>query len=1205
MKNYKFCRITLWLLVLLFVKINANVLNPLPIPTYRQIGTNTCWSACLHMILIHYHQHVSEEEIHMRAFGAWRDIPNKMWGPSNSTIRLLANYLSGDTIRYHVKSYGLVDILGEAPLTPRQIIAEINNNKPILAGWAGPDTTSIGHMVVIIGYIGSANMGDSMEITYNDPLDDFIPFDEYFVRFRDRPSPDTSLRWTEAISIANSPQTVGEGGVFPTIQSAVNSSRPGMAIFVIDRRTFNEQVIINRPGTRSTPIRSTLGHPRPVMEYYSTIPPFPSPQNYAGFNVSGVVPLSSGSIDANSVLRIHGGTHTHVSIDGIDIKGGNAIYNTGSLTLSNSDVSATSGYAVYNTGILYVWGGSAVSSTSGSAIYSTSFVQTGHDATISAASGYAIHHAGNTGSVGILNNTVINVASINDTAIYNSGSESVLLLGNDPAINGRIAGFRAGKIRVHTGGLLSFAPSNGRKYILSPHDLKDGDTVVVNGASFVNNFELTDDRFVLEAVGNNLVARIPMEKKFADVKSGDTITIPPGVHNLNNCAAVPDSAQNVVLLLQPGTEIRFTGDAREIWVGTTGSIIGAENVKISPQVILYNTPTPREPLLPQDRVIGLFSNLCDAIWRGQGGRTIKVGPGIYNFSSIGGQGLIGVMHHERAKSSILRFGFNDSPPGCERNSYGAVTLIRGMRLEMNGDHYVEGYPFNPVLTTSGGGVAIFENCVYEALYSDPARKEVIAHQLGAAGHYFGGRTEFRNSVFRNFDTAILVNDPMLAERSPVFTNSIFADNNTDLRFRDGSLALCGTEANQIGSVQVGYTRYIGEAEINTLVSGVCASAGITTRPNMSAANPGFVDPLISDYRLSSNSPLIGTGIGLEDMGREMIFTFSSFLNGRIDFGQGRRVEFVNGVITDNRTGGPVSLRFTYTLDLRPVYELRVGGSFINASSEVTVWRRSDNVLMPVLPDEYAVWDVSVNGVSFVEMSYGEFYPLSLRGNGRVSKNVVPNTAAPAPVSGVNAVDEGGDVVLSWSRSAELDVARYKVFRAPVSAQHQVTQIASLPADVTEFRDVDRQMAGNVYSIVAYDSTGNMSVPSGGNSLINNNKVYSFSGFDGHIRDTVRVTPSGVTVQINNADYLHGAMITVRNRGHNDSLVVEWVGVRDQNHRDCESRVAQLFGNGAQINNIASPKLGNGSVMFNLRSATNKTYLVDVEIYNWRNGQGCR
>lgn len=117
-------------------------------------------------------------------------------------------------------------------------------------------------------------------------------------------------------------------------------------------------------------------------------------------------------------------------------------------------------------------------------------------------------------------------------------------------------------------------------------------------------------------------------------------------------------------------------------------------------------------------------------------------------------------------------------------------------------------------------------------------------------------------------------------------------------------------------------------------------------------------------------------------------------------------------------------------------------------------------------------------------------------------------------------------------------------------------------------------------------------------------VYDLSGVDAMVSDTLSVTPAGVSVQISNPDYIHGAMFTVRNSGQNDSVVVEWYGVMDQNHSDCTDRSVNLFGNGAQINNIATSKLSDGSMVFNLKSATGETYLVDINVYNWRNGPGC-
>ncbi|MDR0308224.1 MAG: hypothetical protein LBI42_15525 [Chitinispirillales bacterium] len=686
-----------------------------------------------------------------------------------------------------------------------------------------------------------------------------------------------------------------------------------------------------------------------------------------------------------------------------------------------------------------------------------------------------------------------------------------------------------------------------------------------------------------------------------NASSGTTITVPPGPYVIDQNINVLETSENVVLSLQPGTGLYFTAGASTIWVGSTGQITGADNIKLSHDIRVYNTPYPREPE-PEDNLIGLFSNLCDALYYGRYGKTVVVGPGVYSYNfRVSNQGFIGTIDplapKDSTKSAIFRVGFDYSAPQCgyppaeERPDI--ITLIKRRQLEINGDNLSDN---SSALITFGDEVSIYEDCIYEAVYSDPSNKKGTALQLGREDYPLTGKVSFTNCTFRNFGTAIYADHPMLPEQSPVFVNTIFENNGTDLRFNENSRAFCGLEANQIKSVLVGQVKHTGETSINNLVSGNCGSSAAMLSRNLSVADPGFVDPLVSDFRLTSISPLRAAGTGLKDIGSnsmDAVFTFSSFLNARVEFDNGQIAQFENGEFTMNTVGDYAAFRFRYAKNLRPVYELKFRGGFINKPSTVTVWKNS-KVSAPSLPNEYVVWDASVNGVQFVKMAYAE-----LLSSGFVTKTAVPRTIAPAPVSGINTVNDNNDVVIRWNRNTEPDMARYKIFRAPAAAPHDMSQIASLPADVTEYKDVNRRKADNTYSIVAYDSTGNMSA-----HISSGNKIYSFSGFDASLRDTLRVTPCGITVQINNPDYMHGAMITIRNRGQNDSLIVDWYGVRDQNHQDCGSRSAPLFGNGAQINNIASPKLGNGSALFNMRSATNETYLIDVEIFNWRNGYGC-
>jgi len=104
--------------------------------------------------------------------------------------------------------------------------------------------------------------------------------------------------------------------------------------------------------------------------------------------------------------------------------------------------------------------------------------------------------------------------------------------------------------------------------------------------------------------------------------------------------------------------------------------------------------------------------------------------------------------------------------------------------------------------------------------------------------------------------------------------------------------------------------------------------------------------------------------------------------------------------------------------------------------------------------------------------------------------------------------------------------------------------------------------------------------------------------------TVSVPPEGVKVRVQKPTYKNGLMFTVRNNGTNDYTKVEWFGVLDQNLSNCSSRSALLSGNGAQINNIATPKTAGGEMEFLLKSQNTTTYSVSVEIFDWSNGLGC-
>jgi len=152
-----------------------------------------------------------------------------------------------------------------------------------------------------------------------------------------------------------------------------------------------------------------------------------------------------------------------------------------------------------------------------------------------------------------------------------------------------------------------------------------------------------------------------------------------------------------------------------------------------------------------------------------------------------------------------------------------------------------------------------------------------------------------------------------------------------------------------------------------------------------------------------------------------------------------------------------------------------------------------------------------------------------------------------------------------------------------------------------FSKINIAEISNVDEVMTFKVGGSLvdTLPSSGDTV-----TYEFSGFDAYVIDSIRVKPAGVTILIQNPNYTHGAMISVRNMGLNDSVAVEWFGGIDQNNPACIDESVNLFGNGAQINNFVSPKRGDGSVLVNIRSTTIDTVTVEIKIYNWANGQGC-
>jgi len=88
---------------------------------------------------------------------------------------------------------------------------------------------------------------------------------------------------------------------------------------------------------------------------------------------------------------------------------------------------------------------------------------------------------------------------------------------------------------------------------------------------------------------------------------------------------------------------------------------------------------------------------------------------------------------------------------------------------------------------------------------------------------------------------------------------------------------------------------------------------------------------------------------------------------------------------------------------------------------------------------------------------------------------VRDVFAPAPPAGVAALAAGGVVDVSWSPSAEPDLASYRVYR---SDGGEPQKLADVPGTETRFRDENATVGATYnYTVTALDKDGNESAPS--------------------------------------------------------------------------------------------------------------------------------
>jgi fibronectin type 3 domain-containing protein len=89
---------------------------------------------------------------------------------------------------------------------------------------------------------------------------------------------------------------------------------------------------------------------------------------------------------------------------------------------------------------------------------------------------------------------------------------------------------------------------------------------------------------------------------------------------------------------------------------------------------------------------------------------------------------------------------------------------------------------------------------------------------------------------------------------------------------------------------------------------------------------------------------------------------------------------------------------------------------------------------------------------------------------------IEDVAPPAPPAGVATLAGADSVEVSWSPSAEPDLAGYRVYRAPEGGA--AARVAELPPGQTTWRDATPGRGTlHLYTVTAFDQSGNESAPS--------------------------------------------------------------------------------------------------------------------------------
>jgi hypothetical protein len=587
----------------------------------------------------------------------------------------------------------------------------------------------------------------------------------------------------------------------------------------------------------------------------------------------------------------------------------------------------------------------------------------------------------------------------------------------------------------------------------------------------------------IESAINDATYGVASNEKI-EVQSG-TYTVATDAE-INPCNDPPGTgAQNIQMIINPGATINVQ---RGVYLNSTGRIQLAHDVTLQPSIILVNADKRG---LGTDPILGFFPTMARALQVSKYHQTTLVGPGVYNYQdlyTVRNESLIGTLHPERNRTTIIVKGAGAPPPGWQ-----GIPCIDppANPNELHGEYFG-----NLLLETDEYGL-IFESALgrnQDEFYGFLQTK-TIAPKVGVGliidlaqnpDYQFGSEFTINHCLFKNFDVGVdMIYQKFVAKGYPIKTavvrNCIFDNCNIGIRaLASHNLTTSSHNCfynNSLADIQKGGTAYSGATSVN--------APTLTGGQNIFVA-PGYVDEVNKDYRLATNSNLIDAGTNNEDIGpyqMDGFFEFADFLNVTITFSDHspsnpKIVQISDGNLIQPISGTPFysDIVFEYVIgpSLRPMFRVIRKSNWINNTAEILLEiRPSMHSVIQEVRDDYIVAEAYVNSVVM------QGAPILLRDVRDAAKkiSVYPDNIAPPKVTAITTNVTSQGVVLTWEMSVAADVKRYKIYRSstlPVDMNAPTTlQIASVGNNFTTFTDTGADGRA-YYGIVAYDYFGNQS-----------------------------------------------------------------------------------------------------------------------------------